>query len=247
MYVEFLNNKLLQIKYDIGLFIDKFPFAYRFWRYLLELNASSNKHLVHDQTEFVIEGYPRSGNSFAYAAFSHVQPHPVIVSHHTHRASQIITAVRKNLPTLVIIRPPIDAVISFLSFRSYLTPRQCLRSYIDFYRRIEPYRDGFVLVKFEDVISDFGQAILDVNEKFNTSFVAFDHTEENISHSIKLVEEMGEKYLGYHSERKVGRPSKVRSNSKERLKREFKNSELHKLVIESQRLYTFYLESNQKL
>ena len=63
----------------------------------------------------VIEGFPRSGNSFARRAFIMAQDETFDVTriaHHLHVPAQVIRAARWRIPTLVLIRRPKDAVLS---------------------------------------------------------------------------------------------------------------------------------------
>lgn len=46
----------------------------------------------------LIEGFPRSGNTFAVAAFDLAQARPVEVAHHGHASAQVIEAVRRTSP-----------------------------------------------------------------------------------------------------------------------------------------------------
>jgi hypothetical protein len=134
--------------------------------------------LSHD-TDILIEGFPRSGNTFAVAAFVVAQPKPVRVAHHVHAPGHVIEAVRRGLPVLVLIRRPEDAVREFLGIRPTLTAAQALRGYVRFYRPLVPYRDRFVVGPFEEVTADFGSVIRRINERFGCSFAEFEHTADN--------------------------------------------------------------------
>lgn len=75
------------------------PFARRKYRDVPNM-------LVESDTELVIEGFERSGNTFAVVAFETAQPRPVKTAHHLHAAAQVVSAVRMGVPTLLLIRPP---------------------------------------------------------------------------------------------------------------------------------------------
>src|SRR5205814_3293356 len=62
---------------------------------------------IRDETEVVIEGFPRSGNTFAVAAFHYAQrPRDVKIAHHAHVPAQLLSAVRLGLPAVVLVRDP---------------------------------------------------------------------------------------------------------------------------------------------
>lgn len=132
------------------------------------------------ETEIVIEGFPRSGNTFALLAFETAQPRPVAIAHHSHAPAQVIRAVRRGIPTLILIRRPADAVLSWVIRDRHISVRQALRRYIGLYSRVMLHRDGYVVELFEEVTSDFGELISRINERFGTSFSPFVHSEENV-------------------------------------------------------------------
>src|SRR5919112_3560237 len=124
--------------------------------------------LARPDTAIVLEGFLRSGNTFSVAAF-HIangpEPH---VGRHLHGAPHVLRAVRLGLPTVVLIRQPRDAVLSYLVRRPTLTPYDALVEYLDFYRTAWAARQGFVVASFDRVTSDFGGVLDQVNERFGT-------------------------------------------------------------------------------
>ena len=74
-------------------------------------HRGSAEYCVSRDTEIVIEGFGRAGNTFAWLAFASAQQRPVRVAHHTHAAAQVIAAVRLNIPALVVVRSPADAAL----------------------------------------------------------------------------------------------------------------------------------------
>jgi len=158
---------------------------------LVNLKSRSRKLAVGKNTELVIEGFPRSANSFAVGAFQSAQSRPIAIANHLHAPAQILLAARRDIPTLVLIRQPTDAVISMNALHLELSdiqnrsPRnttlgQLLRSYIRFYTTIMPYKENYIVGIFEEVIIDFGAVIEKVNQRFNTNFSVFNHTEKNV-------------------------------------------------------------------
>jgi hypothetical protein len=66
-------------------------------------------------TELVIEGYPRSANSTTVYGFLDRQPMPVKVAHHKHHAAQLLRAVERSVPAVMLIREPCAASLSNLA------------------------------------------------------------------------------------------------------------------------------------
>jgi hypothetical protein len=136
--------------------------------------------MVRDNTQFVVEGFPRSANTFAVIAFAMSQTEKVKVSHHMHAPANVMVAAERNLPTLVLIRRPLDAITSWAVKYPYKSITQACKYYIRYYKTIAPYHDKYLLSTFEEVTSDFGAVMADVNRKFGTHFGVFEHSEENV-------------------------------------------------------------------
>jgi len=126
---------------------------------------------VDDATDVVIEGFPRSGNTAVFAAFSVAQPSAIRIAHHTHTPANAIAGVRRGLPVLVLIRAPDEAVREMMQIRPELTVRQAARGYRRFYAPLLPFRDRIVVGRFDDVIVDLGAVIEQVNERFGSDFI----------------------------------------------------------------------------
>jgi hypothetical protein len=131
-------------------------------------------------TELTLEGYPRSGNTFAVRAFQFAQQRSVRLAHHLHVPAQVIQSVRLGIPTCVIIREPEATVRSLVLKYPSIPVWVALRGYALFYETCWRYREHFVVADFNQVISDFGVVIDDINARFGTHFVRFQHTRPNV-------------------------------------------------------------------
>jgi hypothetical protein len=170
--------------------------------------------MVHKDKDLVIEGYPRSANTFAAFAFQAANPRADICFH-VHASAQVMRSVALGVPTLVLIRNPVDAVRSLVIREQVVPPRTAFQWYIHYYNDIYPLREGFVVARFEDVISDFGAVIGRVNDRFGTTFVPFRHTEEAVSAVFRRID-MGYKNLGKGNinPNQVARPDKEKESLK---------------------------------
>jgi hypothetical protein len=188
----------------------------------------------------VLEGFPRSGNSFARRAFIMAQDDTFDVTriaHHLHVPAQVVRAARWRIPTLVLIRRPKDAVLS-LVIRDPISVDQALKYYISFYETAEKYRDSYVLGLFEDVTGDFGRVIERMNEKFGTTFSVFRHDEENVDKLFAGMETQARKKYGETLwERKVQRPAAVREKIKGEIEYESENPKRKRLIARAEAVY----------
>jgi len=202
--------------------------------------ARARRHgvIVDEGTEVVIEGYPRSANSFSVVAFEVAQGRRTRIAHHTHAPGHVLAAARMGVPTIVLARDPADAVLEFLLVRPRLGLGVALRGYLRFY---EPLlgRDGFVVGPFPEVTTDFGAVMRRLNERFGTDFVPFEHTPENVQTCFDAMQRHWEERTGGGSEleRRVGRPSEVREEMKRELRPALDAPEPRALLVEARGLH----------
>jgi hypothetical protein len=157
--------------------------------YLLLARVRHSRGMATSETELVIDGFPRSGNTFAVVAFQLAQPAPTRVSHHIHSAANIIAAVNRGTPIVVTVREPQDAVLSCVIREPYVSIRQALNAYIAFYERLQPWHDRVVIASFSDVTTDMGSVIDRVNKRFGTTFNRFTHTPESVAQCFQIIED----------------------------------------------------------
>jgi hypothetical protein len=97
-------------------------------------------------TQIVIEGFARYANTFAVTAFLQAQPYTVKIAHHMHAPAQIIRAVEWQIPTLVLLRNPEEAVLSLVAlFPTKYSILQGLSYYVSFYSSIFEYQNSYVI------------------------------------------------------------------------------------------------------
>lgn len=206
--------------------------------------------LVTRSTDICIEGFPRSANSFSVQAFRHAQPQPVDVAHHTHVPANAMRACEWEIPTVILIRSPKDAIVSRIALDKEVqivedntnSPRQhvsfaaWLHAWSSFYRAVEPYwnREQLVVAPFSTVIEDMGTVIEHVNAHFGTDFVPFDHTEENVT-AVRAGQ-------GYHAGPN-DRRSRLKDETRAALDDALGSSEiLRRRMTKADQLFTEYVE-----
>lgn len=187
--------------------------------------------VVDRDTEILIEGYPRSANSFSVAAFDHAQGNHPRIAHHLHAPAHVLEAMRLGVPAVVLIRDPDDAVPELVLARPHVTLRQALRSYLAFYEPLLPRRAGFVVATFSEVTTDFGAVIRRVNDRYGTSFREFLHTPKSQQAVFDAMDRYwrGRVGPGDELERRVGRPSEEREHMKDALRQPYLSHALARL------------------
>jgi hypothetical protein len=204
---------------------------------LYRLARKDPSRVVTPDTQLVMEGFPRSANSFARVAFNRAQKEKVRIANGLHVPAQVIRASRWRIPTLVLIRNPRDAVLSF-AIRDPISVEQAIRYYLAFYETVEAYRDAYVLGTFEEVTGDFGRLIRRLNEGFGTDFVPFRHNERNVEAVLDRVERNSKRKFGETRwEDRASRPLAARENKKRGLEHELENPKLGDLISRAEAVY----------
>lgn len=192
---------------------------------LYALSRGNRRRAVGKETDLVIEGFPRSANSFAVVAFRHAQRKggkKVRLANNLHVPAQVVRAAGWRIPALVLIRNPKDAVASY-RIRDGIP--LALEYYVSFYEALEPYRDDFILGRFEEVTGDFGAVIKQINTRFGTDFLPFHHTTHNVRRTFARIDESYERSFegGSTIEEAVSRPSAAREETKRRVREELES------------------------
>lgn len=215
--------------------INRHPRAYRL--YLRGLRRQHLHLLVQRDTELVIEGYPRCGNSYAVVAFERAQGSPVRLAHHTHSPTQIILAARWGIPCLLLLRPPEDAVLSLLIRDPRYNANQALRTYLSFHRPLPGLGAHFVSCDFSTLTGDFGRVITGINQRFGTRFAGYRTSPEADREVFATLEQLEPDAQGGTAEARVSRPSAEREAIKARRREELASPRNQALLTQAQALY----------
>lgn len=174
----------------------------------------SSKRKITTDTQAVIEGFPRSGNTFAYFALQ--EAHGTFqVSSHVHVPAQVERAVALGKPTLFVVREPVACLASLLTAAPHVRVGPAYDEYIHHHERVLRVADGVVVGTFEQITTDFGAVIDALNERFGTSFTRFEQTPENVEKVFARIDAHYEELYGDRaSERVVPRPSSARAAEK---------------------------------
>ena len=233
-----------QIKYRLLYWLNAYPHIFMpvarlRYRHLDDL-------LVSPQTDLVIEAFGRAGSTFANFAFLSAQTRPVRTVHHTHAAAQVITAVKLRVPTLVMVRPPVDSALSHMA-RHNISAKPALVAWVRFHQRILPYRDGIVFASFDQVTKeDFGAVIRRINTKFRTKFDIWEHTPENEERVFERIRQRNRQRFSDESTPARWRALAIPTTDREALKQELRSQimvdALEPLRNRAERLYSSILQ-----
>lgn len=128
------------------------------WKILLKIRDSGlywllRKIFIKEQYtngEFILDGYPRSGNSIASFFLSELGYHNFI--HHTHSPYILNRALRDRKKAIILLRNPKDCISSYI-LRNNVSSERAILEYINFYSLVYSYREQIILWRFDDLIN----------------------------------------------------------------------------------------------
>ena len=234
--------KLVSIKYLVRNWTWKRPKIYYAFQYFNGGLIRHDKSLTVSQTEIVIEGYPRSGNTFVQEAFEYSQSKFVNTAHHFHSPASVLVAVKLNKPVVLLIRKPLDSIVSLLLRHPETPIYWAIKSYEDFYSTLLPVLDKVVVAEFGVVSTNLGSIFQEVNEKFLVDFSIFEHNEKNQKACFNRIDIRNAKRLGSKVSNflQVARPSKERSILKSDVIKKLDSELFKQQLIKAEKIYNLY-------
>ncbi len=196
----------------------------------------------------VVEGFPRSANTFASYAFRDSQPQGLRFGNHFHSSAQFVLAARYGIPAMLVLREPIGACQSFMMFTGNVSAAESLARYIAFHKPLLRLQDHFTVAPFEEVTSNFGASIARMNARFGTNFTLFDHTPENqkqVFDTIAADRAKREKMFGaaFKDPLRTTTPTAEKEARKAQLAAEFQTPAVTKLIDTAVTIYRTLLDS----
>ena len=214
----------------------------RWFPSMVRLQRKRRNRPVRPDDQIVIDGFPRSANTFSSRAFLVANP-GAAVSHHMHAPANILLAVRYGLPAIVVVRTPVDAVMSEVIREPRKRLRRGLLEWSSFYETVLPVLDRVVVADFTTVTTDYSVVIEEVNRRFGTAFAPYRNSPES-DQAVFASIEAGARSRGKSGSRletQVPRPSHERGERKEALEAEVARPELRPLLDRAEALYARYL------
>lgn len=166
-------------------------------------NIPSERH------RFVLEGFPRSGNSYAAVMLASVASCASDeIASHTHTPRSLIRGLKLALPSIALIRHPDQACASFVQGESGLKIDTAFKLYTKFYAHLVPYKSELFWLEFNELTNEWSAVVERLRARYNDAFDgtvlstedAFNHVDRRLPPSISA--EL--------RERQVSRPSPKR-------------------------------------
>ena len=150
----------------IKIAVKRSPVLYRILisggRLLYKRDGSELQKLSCEGVDLCLEGYPSSGNSFAYNIIRIINPQ-LKISSHFHSAANIKMALKHEVPVIVIIRDPRDAIASRVARFGY-PETMAILEYIDFYKVVLANIDDLTIISFDEFIKETAKSLDKIRE-----------------------------------------------------------------------------------
>jgi hypothetical protein len=196
---------------------------------------------LRSDTVIAVEGFPRSGNTFAAFALRQllVGASDHAVASHVHTPSQVKLAARRGIPTLLVIREPDESVCSLLVAAPHVRPASAYREWIHHHRELLPLREKFVVATLDQMSLDFRQVIRRVNDRFGELFPA-DRWVAGSEDSVQRAMESHHSEVHGGAVRLAPWPSEDRSSMRDLARRAIADPTLAELKAQARLLYATY-------
>ena len=156
-------------KYMLGYSPITLPFYLAVAPTLLGISDTSKVGIgsrITSATDLVIEGFPRSGNTFCAESFRLISDEHFGVASHVHHVAQVKEAVRRKVPTIIVVREPVACLASYLLGGPHATVRGVLKEYIAYHEGLLRVISSCMVVDFSDLTSDIDSVIDRANRLF---------------------------------------------------------------------------------
>lgn len=128
------------------------------------------RRLVTKNSDLVLEGFPRSANTYFFWYFDTAQRREWKVAHHLHSPYQIRAAVKHRIPCVFLIRNPLDCVASAVLRDARLSVGAALRSYLTLYSTAVEHANHLLLVPQKMAIKNPHEVIGAINARYGCAF-----------------------------------------------------------------------------
>jgi len=167
MLSEKFNEIIGTLRFSIRCWIGRHPLPFVL---IVGWMRGKSDRICNPKTTIVIESYPRSANTYCVACFQYIGENIHNIASHQHASAQLVLAKRLKKPVLVIIRSPLDSILSLKIRREDVSIDELVREYCLFNKDVYAMKDSVLIAKFETVISDISCVISKINDKFSTGF-----------------------------------------------------------------------------
>lgn len=162
--------------------VESNPFLFNIWYHLYRKNRGVKVNYFNPKIMFLLDGYPRSGNTFATSLVKKIFGKEVLI-HHLHAIAPIKISLKQNIPSFILIRDPQEAITSYylkiFALKRKDIPnqidltllKQLARQYCIYYEYVKLNENKICIINFEDLIENPNNFVDIINKRvYNNSF-----------------------------------------------------------------------------
>jgi FkbM family methyltransferase len=207
---------------------------------LLRLTPSGISRQITEHTDLVVEGFPRSGNTFTVFALQDASNHQLRITKHVHQPSQIKLGLYRGVPTVLVVREPVAVLSSYLVYAPQGRPAGVIKEYISYHRELVPYAEQLLVCDFEEITSDMSAVIARINYRYSMNIPSFDQSAANVE---RLFTQIAREFTLLNPRRRpseiVAAPSSDRREMSARAREELLNPRNKTLLNEAFEVYEY--------
>jgi hypothetical protein len=207
----------------------------------LRLTPEGTSRKITEQTQLVIEGFPRSGNTFTVFAIQDAADYRLRIASHVHHPAQVKQALDRGVPTILVVREPVAALSSYLAYGQHGRPATVLKEYSSYHRELIPYVDQLLVCDFDEIVSDLSAIISRINDRFSMAIPAFDQSPANVE---RVFEEIARQHnllhRGMDPDNVVPRPTIARHEVSERARSGLLDERVEEQLADALNLYAYF-------
>lgn len=200
--------------------------------------AKNRDLIVRTDTDIVVEGYPRSGNTYLVALLMSSSKRTLKIARHRHEIGQIRFAIRNKIPIVIVVRKPLDSAVSFV-LRENVSLNFALRYYKYFYGWIMKQNlEKITLFDFSQVTEQQTFVLEKVGHLLEKSCISSDYSdeqEEEVRERVKKMELLDSGKQEIRSSH-LALPSSRRGEKSQSIKASI-NTKDRQLLAECDRIY----------
>lgn len=146
-----INNLKLRLRNHLG-------------KHVLWVTSRKDLVLTRD-SDLCVEGFPRSANTYGVLLIEKFAKKPLKIAHHLHIASQIKYAVEWDIPAVLLIREPIEAIPSLILREQGVSIQTAMEWYNSFHTELVPLKEKLAVWKFDELVANPLECLRSLDKK----------------------------------------------------------------------------------
>ena len=179
--------------------------------HLTYLNARGFKTDFSD-VSVVVQGFPRSGNTYLSIALSDFKAFEGRVFSHIHTPAIFAHAIRHDIPVVMPVRDPMSSLVSLSQLAGW-DDRRCIDHYLCYYRYSKPYLKQLAVIEFTSFTQDTPSALSRLSARTGLKFRHADHAQIE-TQAFGEIDKRSVANAGEIEAHTVHRPNQTRSAQK---------------------------------